>query len=203
MKEFKQHKYNTLNRRSKARLTEEFYQLSGTAYSRMKELEKWVKKEPEYKDVLQWGYRLGKKAIQRMYGENAKSFRRKAPADKETLIKNISEMEKFLSLKTTTKTGVINVFKKRADTLNKNWGTDFSWQDLATFFESSNYEKNERAYGSDVYLLAIGQIQQNEPEIINAIKQKRDINLNIEDGAVSDAIEELINKYGIKVVDLY
>lgn len=202
-KNFKPRTQKSLSRKSKKTLEEEFYRLSGTAQSRMRELQKWVKKEPQYKNVLDWGYRLGRKAIARMYGENAKSFRRKAPTDKNTLIKNISEIEKFLSLPTTTKTGVIDIYKKRADTLNKNWGTNFSWEDLAVFFEGTGYEQNERVYGSDVYLLAIGEIQKNEEDIIKAIKQKRDTNLNIKDEAVKEAVDNLINEYGIKVVDLY
>ena len=202
-KQFKPRTLKSLSRKSKKTLEQEYTRLSNTAYSRMRELEKWVQREPQYKSVLDWGYRLGKKAIARMYGENAKSFRRKAPTDKETLIQNISEVEKFLSLPTTTKTGVIDIYKKRADTLNKNWGTNFTWEDLASFFEGTGFEKNEMAYGSDVYLLAIGEIQKNEDNIIKAIKQKRDTNLNIKDEAVKEAVDSLINEYGIKVVDLY
>lgn len=200
---YKPRTQKTLARKGTRALTKEFERLSGTAQSRMRELEKWVSKDPNYKSVLDWGYRLGKKAIAIMYGENAKGFRHKAPTDKDTLIKNISEIEKFLAMPTTTKTGVIDIYERRANKLNKDYGTNFSWEDLATFFEGTGFEKNERAFGSDVYLYAIGEIQKNEKEIIEAIQQKSKINLNIEDEAVKETVENLINEYGIKVVDLY
>lgn len=96
------------------------------------------------KDIERWG--------------GSKRFYTKAPENLNQLKAKINDIQAFLGSVTSTKTGIVEVYKQRADTFNKKYGMNWSWQDMAKFFDqfgSSLYDE----YGSDVINQVIAVVQ--------------------------------------------
>lgn len=90
----------------------------------------------------------------------------------------INDILNFLEKPTSTKQGIIDIYQKRADTLNDNpavkaAGLSFTWQDVGDFFESKLYKKLDSSFGSETRIKAIGKLKQNEIEILKAFKEDR------------------------------
>ena len=184
------------------------YNRLATAIDKRQERLRNLSKQKSFEHVKEWAYAKAEKLVRSWYGPDAKSFRRKPPmkngkVDTGLLTRRIKEMQDIMQLKSGTKTGILKTYKQRANTLNDKYGTDFKWTDLADFFESGEFEKNRKDYGSDTYTTAIGVLQENEKEILKAIKQKKDMNLKIEDEKVKETVEDIISRYGKKFTDLY
>ena len=195
-------------KKSEKTLIKEYNKLATTLDKRQQRLEQ-ISGQKNFKHVKEWAYKKINKVMKSWFGEKAKGFRRKPPVtddgkvDRDLLSKRIKEMKRLMKYPSGTKRGIVTIYKKRADTLNRNHGTDFKWEDLADFFESSDFEKNQKDYGSDTYVSAIGVLQENEKQIIKAIKEKKDLNFNIDDDKVEEAVSGLLSKYGKKFTDLY
>ena len=89
----------------------------------------------------------------------------------------INDMIRFINAPTSTKQGIVNVYKKRADTLNKNWGTNFSWEDMAAYFESGQAKKWDEALGYQTALKTIAVLQKNKKKIIKGIENAKEQNV--------------------------
>lgn len=179
-----------------------YRKLAKTADQRLLRLER-LSKQNGFKNVLSWAYRKAMKDIKYWTGETAERFNTKPPNNINLLNAKIRDIEKFLLMPTSNKRQILQIYKKRADTINKKYGTDFKWEDLAKYFERKQYIKTDGQYGSKTMLMAVGEIQDNEKNIIKAIKKGEDIDLHIDNEAVKDAVYDLIKNYGASVVDLY
>lgn len=183
-------------------LLREYRKLAKRADQRLIRLEN-ISGKKNFKHIKDWAYAKAMKAIRHWSGEDAVRFNTKPPSLIKSLRAKISDIKDFLGSVTSTKSGTISMYKRRADTLNKNYGTNFKWEEIGDFFESASYEKNEKEYGSQTYVMAIGVIQNNEDAIIEAIEAHRDVNLKIENKKVKNTINKLIKEYGLDVVNLY
>ena len=76
----------------------------------------------------------------------------------------IRDMQTFLASPTSTKAGIVSVYKKKADTINKRYGTDWTWEDVAKYFLKKQNEKYDKIAASKTILIAIGKIQKAEDE---------------------------------------
>ena len=185
------------------------YNRLATAIDKRQERLRNLSKQKGFEHVKEWAYAKTNRILRTWFGPDAKSFRRKPPmkngkVDTKLLTRRIKEMQGIMKLKSGTKRGILDVYKKRADTLNTNHpGANFKWTDLADLFESGEYEKNSERYGSDTYVTAVGILKENEKDILKALKKKKDVNLHIEDEKVSEAVDNLLSKYGKKFTDLY
>ena len=97
---------------------------------------------------------------------------------------------------TSTKKGIDTVYMKRADTLNKKYGTKFTWQTLADFVESKTFEKLSKKYGSKTVMRIIATIQKFG---IDDIKSG---NVKVDDEVLNDVIQEALRDNMIDVNDL-
>ena len=179
--------------------------LAKKADQRMVRLEK-LSKEPGYENVLKWAYKKAMKDIKYWGGEKATRFNIKAPSRLDQLRSKIRDIEKFLFSKSSTKSSIRQVYKKRQQTYKREFGLDIKMNDMNDFFNSEEFLRTqslEDGYTSKTYMRAIGQIQANERKIINAINKNMEINLDIEDDLVDDAVNHLLDKYGKDVVNLY
>lgn len=183
-------------------LLKEYKRLAKRADQRLVRLEELSQKKG-FKNVLSWAYQKAQRSIHQWSGSEASRFNTKAPGKISSLRAKIRDIKSFLGMKSSTKKGIISTYKKRADTLNANNGTNFTWEDMGKFFESAEWEKMEREYGSKTAVMAVGQIQQNEDSIIESIEAGRESNLKIPNKKVKSTVEDLISKYGLGVTDLY
>ena len=183
-------------------LVKEYRRLAKRADQRLVRLEN-LSGNKGFKNVLSWAYQKAMKSIKQWSGQDANRFNTKPPSKTSSLRAKIRDIEQFLGMRSSTKKGIMTSYKKRADTLNKNNGTNFTWEDVGKFFESGEWEKMEKEYGSKTAIMAVGEIQRNEDAIVEAIEAHRDANLKIENKKVKSTVNDLISKYGLGVVDLY
>ena len=188
-------------------LVEKYRQLAKKSDQRLVRLEK-LSQEEGFKSVLKYAYKKAMKSIRSWSGEKATRFNTKPPKRIDQLRSKIRDMERFISSVSSRVGGIKSVYKKRAQTINKRFGTNFDWENIGKFFESPEFEKyategSEENFGSDTYLYAIGEMQDNEKQLLEALQNKEPINIDIENEKVRDTVEALLEKYGKDFTQLY
>lgn len=169
----------------------EFLKKARKADDRLRALEK-ASEQKGYRTATQWAYRRAMKDIQYWSGEDAVRFNRDIPKNKQQLIAKLNDIEQFLFSNTSTKTKIKAVYKQRADTFNKKYGTDFTWQDMGKFFESGAAEKIAKMYGSETAYTAMGVIQKKADEIKDAIKDAMLKDIRTGNAKVDEAVQDIL-----------
>lgn len=165
----------------------------------MRNLEK-LSTQPGYKNVLKYAYAQAERAIESWTppGSKAKAprWQRNTPADTRTLKAKIKDIEAFISKPTATKRGIDKIYKKRAETINKKYGTNFTWQELAEFFDSKLPDKTFDKYGSKTVLIAIGKIQNNADSVVKKMQEHKPVHIKIDgDEKVRQTTNNLLHYY--------
>lgn len=201
--------YN-LDQRPDESLEKYYRRLAKTADQRLVRLER--ASEEEYFHVAnQWAYA---KAVRDIKKWQPKS--KEVPADKklrfntkppegEDLIAKINDIRSFLASPTSTKAGIINVYKKRADTVNERYGTKFTWRQLAKYYESGQAKVWDDKFGSKTALRTIGKIQKDKKNIIKAIKEadRKDVRVNSKDkGVLARTVKMALADNNLNIEDL-
>lgn len=183
--------------------------LAKKADRRMRELERFSRYE-EYKDIKKYAYRKAEAMIKKwtppdkMYDGRAPRWQRNTPMDTRSLKAKIKDIEEFLEMKSSTLKGIKEIYKNRAAAINKKYGTNFTWQQLARFFEDggladSTFEK----YGSATVLLAYGRIQSNGKKALKQIEKfNKQHQFTDDDKATQRAINGMLQNYGPQVREL-
>lgn len=183
----------------------EYNRLAKKADRMMRELERFSRYD-EFKSILNYAYRQAKHDIEKWtppeQKDRAPRWQRNAPLDTNTLKAKIKDIEKFINKPTSTMTGTKKIYMKRTNTINKRYGTNFTWQQLATYFESSLPEKSSDKYGSKTVLIAIGEIQHNKKEVLDAIKNSTEAHIQVDDVSVQQAVDGILSEYGYELKDL-
>lgn len=175
--------------------------LAKMADTRLRRLEKLAESDESYKNATKWAYAGAMHDIESLYG-GGKTFQRRAKKTKagkyneKQIQAQITAIKRFIESPTSTKSGITKTFKKRADTLNKKFGTNFTWEDLGKFFQSGLADKMDLKYGSKTKMQAIGLIQQNDFKTINDIKKYRSSTTLTNDEEIAlDQAEALMRQY--------
>lgn len=159
-------------------LKQYYRRLAKTADERLVRLEA-LSHEEHYKNVKNWAYRKAQYDIKSWSGKDATRFNTKPPEDQEKLIAKINDIKDFLSSKTSQKSDIIRTYKNRAKKLNKNYGTDFTWEDLATYYEQGKNKDWDERLGYKTALQTIGVIQHNKDTIVQAVKDAKGKHINV------------------------
>ena len=150
----------------------EYYRrLAKTADQRLVRLEK-LKREPGFESVDKFAYARAMRDIE-VYG-GGKRFNTKPPEARSLFNEKIADMLRFLQSPTSTKGGIIDVYQKRADTLNEKYkaaGLNVTWQDIANLHDSGLLTAAKMAMGSDTTWIAIGQVENNAEKIKQVLKE--------------------------------
>ena len=183
----------------------EYNKLAKKADRMMRELERFSRYE-EFKSILNYAYRTAAADIEKWTppGTNYDKprWQRNAPLDTNSLKAKIKDIEKFIHKPTSTMTGVRNIYIKRTNTINRKYGTSFTWKTLADYFESGVAEKSSDKYGSKTVLVAIGQMQKNKAEVLKALEDKAGAHIQVDNVAVQNTINGLLNNYGYELKDI-
>lgn len=186
-------------------LVKEYRKLAKRADQRLVRLEV-LSKSSKYENVLKYAYRLAVKNIE-SYGsvKNKPRFNTKPPENSNTLQAKINDIKHFLDSISSTKKGIVSVYEKRAEILNKKMelkeDDKFTWQELADFFQSKSYEKLAASFGSKTVFDTIGQIKKNLPEIAKAIKDNQKI--KVADWKVNETINKMIAEHNLRLEDFW
>lgn len=191
-------------------LEREYKRLAKQADQRLVRLEKYAQ-ETKFRGVLEFAYKVAMRDIKAWGGSGAKRFNIKAPENTNQLKAKIADIKKFLSADsstlraTKTNKGVLSIYEKRAKTLNDKYGTNFSWQDLAKFFDSSINEKLDAQMSSDAKMEAIAVIQHNKEAVRKAIKASGEKHIDVDPEKVDSVVEfnvnQILNEFGKKDIN--
>lgn len=197
----------------------QYNKLAKKADRRMRELERFSRNE-EFKSILNYAYRTAVRDITQWTppGRRTKTYKwdedtyyegpekprwqRDTPMDTNSLKAKIKDIERFLRKPTSTMTGTVKIYKKRTETINKKYGTQFTWQQLADYFESGIPDKANGQYGSKTVLIAIGEIQKNKKEVIDSLAKNITPHIQVDDASVQNAVNGLLANHGYKLEDV-
>ena len=181
--------------------------LAKSADQRLVRLEAY-EHDKDFKTATKWAYARAQHDIQRWSGAEATRFNTAPPESDEKLISKIQDIKHFLESPSSTKQGIVSIYKSKADSLNKsmrqldpNW-KDMKWQDLAGYFESSLYKKMDLIYGSDVILQVINAVKKSKTKIRRDLEANRDIVVNVEDEVLQATVDSVLESYSDEVKEL-
>lgn len=155
-----------------------------------------------------WAYSRAMHDIKQWSGEEANRFNTAPPASKTDLLSKIEDIRHFLESPTSTKKGIVEVYKRKADSLNKtmrknnpDW-KDLTWKDMAQYFDSALYDKLDAQYGSKTKFKIFNTIKKNKNQIAKDIEEKKDIHLKVENKLIAKTVQNVLKKYPKEVQEL-
>ena len=166
----------------KDKLRAEYKKLAKAADRKLRELES-LAEDQNFKDATNWAYAKAMQDIEHRWGEGEKRFDKKLPKDWKmtSMIAAINEVKTFLASPTSSKRGIVNVYKKRIETLKnaKNEktgelmypGLNITWQQAAKLFENSTFDKLLAKYTSDETWRQVTKRMKRSRELMKAIKE--------------------------------
>ena len=175
-------------------LYKEYKTLAKRADERLRSLERASGREG-YKDVTRYAYARAQYDIRAFTGDPDRAFGRfdvrpAGATDHEKysmLQKMMASVKTFLNSETSTigpakgvegqrLEGIKGTFQKRAETTNEEYGTSFTWQNMATYWISGFGKKMADMYGSKTALAMVAKHPKKVAAILKQIDQasKRD-----------------------------
>lgn len=176
-------------------LMAEYRQLAKRADQRLVRLERRANSGQEWKAVTKYAYANAMNEIRRFSGAEAKRFNVKPPNNTQMLEAKINAMKRFLESPTSTTVGIKRTYQKRVDTINREYGTDFTWQELKEFFDSALSSKLDMKMDSKTKLIVIGEIQKNEKEITKAFEAHKPVHLKMDDDIAEYEVNKVLQYY--------
>ena len=161
-------------------LRKEYMHLADIADRRLRRLEEYSAKDPAYANILKFAYDKAIYDIQAERGFDAYRFAGGVPKEGNILEiqSRINDVLKFLNSPTSTISGVKKVYGSRAKTINEKYGTDFTWENMADFFENDLVRSTINNFASDTAMKMFGKYYRNKDEILDIFaktKNKNDI----------------------------
>lgn len=181
-------------------LVKEYRKLAKRADQRLVRLEK-LSTQKDFKQVKQWAYKNAvTDALQWGANVNKPRFNIAPPKSTISLKAKIQDIKNFLEKPTSTRSGIIDVYEQKAQTLNekyKDYGLNLNWSDVGTFFESNLYKKLAKKYSSGTVIKAIATIKQNEGKVLKDFDQHKASHIKTEDNdmIINDAINRMTSYY--------
>ena len=174
-----------------------YKRLAKVADQRLVRLEK-LEETPNFENVTAYAYARAQRDISR-YTEGGHRFNTKPPLNADGTVntrllnEKIADIKTFISSVSSTKSGIVSTYEKRAKTLNDKYGTGYTWEDLADYFQSGDFEKHKKDYGSETIFKALGKIKRAESKVLKDIdgNNKRQIKDQV---ALDVAVKMLKNK---------
>lgn len=199
----------------------EYRKLAKRADQRLVRLERYSKQE-KYQHVTEYAYARAMRDIRSWSGKDATRFNTKPPKRLDSLMAKINDIKGFLqsassTIKPTADNAIRNergeivgggidlTYQKRADTLNSRYGTNVSWENVGSIFESSLYRKLSNKYkSSKTAVRIIGKLQASDKDIKNAISDKKSFNVRIKgEKPLEEAVNKTLRYYKKDISSLY
>ena len=174
-----------------------YHRLADAADHRLIRLEAMAY-EPDFEGVKKFAYARAMKDLE-VWGGNR--FNTKMPESVNLRNEKIADIIHFLQSPTSLKTGIVKVYKQRAETIKTTYGIDLNWQQMGKLMESF---ADDASGGSPTKIKALGVIKQIDKEGIDKALKK---NPNVSDDIIRTVAEnylknpdykELINRLDLK-----
>lgn len=177
-------------RESKKQLIKEYKQLARIADMRLRALEKLAAREETdasgevyrpYKGALEFAYRRAEVDTSKWAKSSGKvldkpRFKIALPetATKAQIKARINDIENFLEMETSTKSGIDANFRQIAQTMSDKYGTPVDWFDMRLYYELEINKKFDELFGSGDALKVVGQIIKDQHEIMRDIEKYKE-----------------------------
>lgn len=195
----------TIDQKPGETLQQYYRRLAKTADQRLVRLESY-EHDRYFKPATQWAYAKAQKDIQKWQNKGPEDkrlrFNTAPPKGEEQMLAKINDIKSFLESPTSTKQGIINVYKKRADTLNRKYGTQFTWQSLAKYYESGQAEVWDAKFGSKTALKTIAQLQKQEKKVKEAIKKAEAKDIRVDNSVLKKTVDMALADNNLNIKDL-
>lgn len=151
----------------------EYYRrIAKTADQRLVRLEA-LRHEKGFASVDKFAYARAMRDLE-VYG-GGKRFNTKPPEDPRLYREKVTDILRFLKSPTSTKRGIIEVYEKRAQTINEKYnkeGVAVTWRDIAALHDAGVLQTAmmETGIGSDTVWQAIGTIKADAQKIKKILK---------------------------------
>lgn len=161
-----------------------YRRLAKVADQRLVRLENLTQTEG-FENVTAYAYARAQHDISR-YTEGGMRFNTKPPLNSDGTVNNqmlnekIADIKTFLSSVSSTKTGIVATYEKRAKTINAKYGTDYTWQDFADYFQSGSYTRHKKDFGSETIFKALGVIEHAGYKVAKEIRENKKKNISNE-----------------------
>ena len=188
-------------------LLKEYRKLAKRADQRLVRLEGYAHRTG-FMGVLQFAYRKAQRNIRSWSGDKATRFNTRPPKNTNQLKAKIADIKNFLESATSTlkptktSAGVLSIYKKRVETINKKYGTNFTWQSFAKFMDSGINEKLDQNYDSEAKFDSIGEIQKNGDQIKEQMRKNEETYIQTEDDIVEFTANDMLSEYGLELLKL-
>lgn len=152
--------------------TEKKYnRLAKKADARLRALESY-QYQKNFKTATKWSYAKAIRDIKSWGGNKRFQTTAKNLTDTELQMK-IKDIETFLESPTSTKRGIIEVYVKRVNKLNKDLKTNYTWKEFANFIQSDTYEKIDSLFGSKTIFSTVSKTKKLKKKMIEEIEKDK------------------------------
>lgn len=183
----------------------EYRQEAKKADQRLVRLEA-LSQEEHFKGVKEYAYKRAIRDVQSWGGD--RRFNTAPPTTVTELEAKLSDIKDFLYNKpTSTKSGIVAMYKKRAKTMTdrygKQYGIEFTWEDIANFFERKGSEKADMKKASKTLIRAIAVLKKTVTEDdLKSIKDEAERIQHVEASGVVKARAKKLLKNGLTYENL-
>ncbi len=169
--------------------------------------------EANFKNATQYAYARARRDIEswaitatqkRGYSvqQEKPRFNTAPPVTKSGVLAKIKDIQVFLNAPTSTKSGIKEVYVNRANSINEKYKTNFTWEDIGSFFESNMYDKLDSKYASKTVVEAWGVIQKNK-DLVRQIMKEKDKHIKVKDRTRIESGDAMVDKIIYDVVNHY
>lgn len=187
-------------------LRREYLRLAHRADTRLARLEKYAERE-HFRGIKTYAYARAMSDIQAFEGgEGLTRFRANVPNTPEALRARINAVNTFLESPTSTISSVRGVYMKRTAAYNQSQGTNFTWQEMANFWEFNEDNRLDEKYGSRTLARALARVKKltrrTESNSIS-IEEALEMNQHLEGSGVVRQVTSQLLKSGLTYEDLF
>lgn len=154
--------------------------------------------EEHFHGVLEYSYKRAIHDIASWGGNNR--FNTAPPTNVTQLEAKLSDIERFLASPTSKKTSILAIYKKRADTINDRYGSEFdvkfTWEDIANYYEDKKDVRKDIQLGSKTEVRALAVLKKLGGDVVNDIKETKDKIQRItgEDKVLAKEVEKIVKQ---------
>lgn len=165
---------NMKNKEEYATLYADYMQESKIADQKLRRLESLSHQE-HYKGVLNYAYARAQADLQKWSGseKTKQRFSGNVPQSMVGLTAKMNDVQRFNMADTSTKQGILTIYQKRAETINRKYGRtdagkkvkgwkDLTWRDVANYYEKEHDKELDSKMGSSTQMKALGRIKKLE-----------------------------------------
>lgn len=196
-------------------LIKEYRRLAKQADQRLVRIEA-ASHEEHYRGLKTFSYKKAIRDIESWSGQGARRFNTRPPENIQSLQAKISDIKSFLESPTSSKSAITKMYKQKTETLNKNYGTNFTWQEMATYFEKADAGDVDLNIKGSKTLIAVLNImhevtapakgkQQKQKDLtrIDAINKYKDQVDHVDASKVDKTIAKRLLDQGLTYEDLF